>query len=205
VADPRPRTFQPNPSLARRHLKHRRRGRRVDGLLSCFCRSSSIIRAGATGGTDPLVRSAAARLVELRDPEPDTLANDPATRAPSLPVRRPTRVIRQFAPSSRGVPLPVLELARPGRATQVFPRSSPDGAPGVRSLRRFGPASGWTSAHLNVTAWQLPVRRQTLPLDISAGPGPRAVRASRPPRLIFVGVTDRLWRKVRSAKAISRG
>jgi hypothetical protein len=79
-----------------------------------------------------------------RDLEPDTLANDPATRAPSLPVRRPTRVIRQFAPSSRGVPLPVLELALPGRATQVFPRSSPDGAPGVRSLRRFAPADGWT-------------------------------------------------------------
>jgi hypothetical protein len=48
VADPRPRTFQPNPSLARRPLGGRRRGRRVDGLLSCswsqVCRSSARVR-----------------------------------------------------------------------------------------------------------------------------------------------------------------
>jgi hypothetical protein len=46
------------------------------------------------------------------------------------------------------------------------------GAPGVRSLRRFHPAGGWAC--------------------ISAGPGPHAVRAHRPPRFIFVGVTGRL-------------
>jgi hypothetical protein len=46
------------------------------------------------------------------------------------------------------------------------------GAPGVHSLRRFDPAGGWAC--------------------ISASPGPHAVRAHRPPRFIFVGVTGRL-------------
>ena len=44
-------------------------------------------------------------------------------------------------------------------------------------------------------------RFQSIITGISATSGPRAVRASRPPRLIFVGVTDGPWRKVRSARA----
>ena len=67
------------------------------------------------------------------------------TRAPSPGFRRPQRVIRQIAPSSRGVPLPHCEHAQPGRTTQVLPFSfSPsDGVHGVpRALRRFNPAIG---------------------------------------------------------------
>jgi len=110
-------------------------------------------RAGEAGGTGPWDEPVCDRPVWCGAGSPRhtgrrpvasravTLARDPSTRAPSLRIRRPTRVMRHRAffawrsatRSSR---------ARPGRATQVLPSAlSPDGAPGVQpTLRRFAPA-----------------------------------------------------------------
>jgi hypothetical protein len=83
------------------------------------------------------------------------------------------------------------------------------------ALRRFDPAQdGWI-------CFASPCASRTMrPTDpgffagpfvlsasgVSAGPGPRVVcRRSSTRRLIFVGVTDRLWRRTRSAKAIGQG
>jgi hypothetical protein len=60
------------------------------------------------------------------------------------------------------------------------------------SLRRFDPSAGWTrrATRRRRAARQRSHFRCILhDRDISVGPGPRAVRANRPPRLIFVGVT----------------
>jgi len=105
------------------------------------------------------------------------------TQASSLGLRRPQRVIRQIAPSSRGVPLPArasLSLAGRRRSSLLHLPSS-DGAPGVlprpsqvssrcrvnspRLLRmmRFAEAHRCRFAHR---------------VGISTGPGPPAVRAS---------------------------
>jgi len=82
------------------------------------------------------------------------------------------------APFSRGVPLPV----RPQRglvgATQVFPRSPPDGAHGVQdALRRFDPADRWTVSRVASDAAKSNrgSSRDPLAFGISAGPGPRVV------------------------------
>ena len=130
------------------------------------------------------------------------------TRAPSLRLRRPQRVIRHIAPSSRGVPLPVTGIALPGRTTQVFPsrfRRRPTALLGfLAPFAVFIPRSG---GHAMLASHDV---CSSTPLccshcGISAGPGPRAVRASASAPIDFrrgdrspVGVT-------RSAKAIGRG
>jgi len=92
------------------------------------------------------------------------------TRAPSLRLRRPQRVIRHIAPSSRGVPLPVSSLAQPGRTTQVFPsrfRRRPTALLGFfRALRRFDPAARVDSSRL-------------LPHDARCRSNPLSLRAAR--------------------------
>jgi len=129
------------------------------------------------------------------------------TRAPSPGFRRPQRVIRQIAPSSRGVPLPIAGVAQPGRTTQVFPFSFTvvrRRSWGSAALRRFTPAIRVDTPHLLLHGG-LRAHRCARRFDISAGPGPRAVRASASAPIDFrrgdrspVGVT-------RSAKAIGRG
>jgi len=95
---------------------------------------------------------------------------------------RPSRVMRQRI-SWRGVPLPVRAYSR-GLVGRSGPSlDSPNGAHGVQPFAGLLPQAGW--------------------FDISAQPGPRVVRASRPPRFIFVGVTARLSEQIierRSAK-----
>jgi hypothetical protein len=104
------------------------------------------------------------------------------TQASSLGLRRPQRVIRQIAPSSRGVPLPIrasLSLAGRRRSSLLHLPSS-DGAHGVlHTLRRFTPSAGWTRhACFDVTSFAAITPLCSRCFDISAGPGPRAVRAS---------------------------
>jgi hypothetical protein len=76
-----------------------------------------------------------------------------------------------------------------------------------QTLRRFDPAHGWTVPATRL--WRLgkqPARAG--PLVASASLPVRAHVSFvplRPPRLIFVGVTDRLLEGTRSAKAIGRG
>jgi len=126
--------------------------------------ASSIARAGEIGETDPLIRDIhRPRLTGLRRYSMSSRSRATrTTRAPSPGFRRPQRVIRQIAPSSRGVPLPVSSIALPGRTTQVFPFtfSSPsDGVHGV--LRPFAgllPLSGWTRhACFCVAGWSTPL------------------------------------------------
>jgi hypothetical protein len=106
------------------------------------------------------------------------------TRAPSLRLRRPQRVIRHIAPSSRGVPLPVTGTALPGRTTQVFPsrfhRRRPTALLGF--LAPFADLIPPPGGHATLASRDARGCRNT-PLcsarcaGISAGPGPPAVRA----------------------------
>jgi hypothetical protein len=131
------------------------------------------------------------------------------TQASSLGLRRPQRVIRQIAPSSRGVPLPIrasLSLAGRRRSSLLHLPSS-DGAHGVlprpsqvyslsrvdtpRLLRRDELSRSHRCARVASTF--LPVRAHV------------PFMPPLPPRLIFVGVTDRLLELTRSAKTIGRG
>jgi len=66
-----------------------------------------------------------------------------------------------------------IRLPRPSHASRSLPSAhcSPGGTPGILPFAGLLPRAGG--------------------LDISAEPGPRAVCAARPPRLIFVGVIDR--------------
>jgi hypothetical protein len=78
-----------------------------------------------------------------------------------------------------------------------------------QTLRRFDPAHGWTFPPHDCGGL---ASNQLAPVHLSprhfcrSGPTCRSVPL-RPPRLIFVGVTDRLLEssKARSAKAIGRG
>jgi hypothetical protein len=120
------------------------------------------------------------------------------TRAPSLRLRRPQRVIRHIAPSSRGVPLPVTGIALPGRTTQVFPsRSSRRPTALLGFLAPFAglipPPGGHATlasraARLAGTHRVLRALRRHF---CRSGPTCRSC-LPHPPRLIFVGVTDRL-------------
>ena len=157
--------------------------------------TSSIARAGEIGETDPpgsvslsnLARHLASRHTGRRrfTGVSSRSRATHATRAPSLRLRRPQRVIRHIAPSSRGVPLPVTGIALPGRTTQVFPsrfRRRPTALLGFfRALRRFDPAAGWTHhACFRMMRVAEATRCRFAPrVGISAGPGPRAVRAFR--------------------------
>jgi len=188
-----PEAFQSNPSLARRvspmgSVASVSAGRRSVAPTA----TSSIARAGEIGETDlagsvsckacatprqPAHRPPAIHLMSSRSRATHT------TRAPSLRLRRPQRVIRHIAPSSRGVPLPVSSIAQPGRTTQVFPsrfRRRPTALLGFfRALRRFTPAAGWThhACFRMMRAAEATRCRFAPRVGISAGPGPRAVRA----------------------------
>jgi len=95
-----------------------------------------------------------------------TSSSAAAAILPPEPGHSPTRSLaRRSIPASDSGARGLTGATGP---SLVFARG---GAPGVRSLRRFDPADGW--------------------MRISARPGPRVVRARRPPRLIFVGVTAR--------------
>jgi len=97
---------------------------------------------------------------------------------PQIKHHRFARAVRlRHAPTRvflRGVPLRQIGHSRPCRT--IDPPSfifSPGGAPGFSALRRFTPADGW--------------------LGHFCRPGPTCrLHAARPPRFIFVGVTDRL-------------
>jgi hypothetical protein len=211
VADPRPRTFQPNPSLARRPLGGRRRGRRVDGLLSCswsqVCRSSARVRPvepiRSCDPSAPLSRTIPS-LSRSRTTRPlERLRYKSAARHGSFAIRaffawrsatrsrtkrglvgrrrsslvhRPTALLG-FVPFAGLIPHPGGRVRR-----SLVSRVASDAA--KRSIGGLHPSAFSTF---------LPVRAH-----LSFVP-------ARPPRLIFVGVTDRLWRRVRSAKAIGRG
>jgi hypothetical protein len=96
------------------------------------------------------------------------------------------RLRRRFVPSdprhAPSRPLSARCSATQARTSTALPNegippsfivSRPAALLGFTALRRFAPADGW--------------------IDISAGPGPPVVlHVARPPRLIFVGVTDRL-------------
>ena len=120
------------------------------------------------------------------------------TRAPSLRLRRRQRVIRHIAPSSRGVPLPVTGIALPGRTTQVFPsgiRRRPTALLGfLAPFAVFIPPAGGHATLASRDA-RLPehtvVPRAFRRHFCRSGPTCRSC-LPRPPRLIFVGVTDRL-------------
>jgi hypothetical protein len=90
--------FQSNPSPARVGIAARRR---VDDLLPSRCAFDRSCRR------DRGNRSTRSRAIR-------------PLRAPALQFRRPIRVMRRRL-SSRGVPLPAIEHARPGRATRVLP------------------------------------------------------------------------------------
>jgi hypothetical protein len=144
----------------------------------------AIARASEIGETDPF---ATPTRPAHRPPGATAMSSRSratlSTQASSLRLRRPQRVIRQIAPSSRGVPLPVRAAALPGRATQTFPSCF-----AVARRRSWGstrpfagliPLTGGRSRHTMVAAWQATSsRRSTCRLGISAGPGPRVVRAS---------------------------
>jgi hypothetical protein len=226
VADPRAGAFQPNPSLAcpPRLVASRGLWQRVDGLLPCH-RRSSIARAGETGETGRGVRRRAAMprldfasewdgrcsrrsvgarpcvIAVARRPRRFTLASDPDH--PSAFVPFPPDRHGSFARSRllRVAFRYPFDLARPGRATQVFPRPPPDGAPGVRvPFAGLIPPTGGCA-----TLRSLAVDRAAGSASVSADTGHSRsssaflpVRAHvsfvppHPPRLIFVGVTDRL-------------
>jgi hypothetical protein len=91
--------------------------------------TSAVARAGEIGETDPSRHPPGRHTGRPTFMMPSRSRATRLLRPPSLRLRRPIRVIRQIAPSSRGVPLPVRALrpctvqghARPGRATQVLP------------------------------------------------------------------------------------
>jgi hypothetical protein len=173
------------------------------------CRvSTSPPNGTAVAAADPVVRVFASS--PSRRPRRFTLASDPDH--PSAFVTCPPDRHGSFARSRllRVAFRYPFDLARPGRATQVFPRPPPDGAPGVRSLRRFSPADGWTRhAALPWRSIALPGQQVCL---LRAGDSRSSsaflpVRAHvsfvppHPPRLIFVGVTDRLLENLAICKS----
>jgi hypothetical protein len=93
--------------------------------------TSSIARAGEIGETDPRDRPSRSIATSTRPahrPPGATLMSSRSratlsTRAPSLGLRRPQRVIRQIAPSSRGVPLPAVSLLSLAGRRRSFPFS----------------------------------------------------------------------------------
>jgi len=85
----------------------------------CESRSSAIVRAGVSGGSD----HEHSRMIRPR-------------RAPSQLFRRPIRVMRRRL-SLRGVPLPATELSQPGRIAWVLPSSCDSTA-----LLGFNPFAG---------------------------------------------------------------
>jgi len=97
----------------------------------------------------------------------------------------PPRILR-ICPSPGHAPTRISSAWRSATRVRAFPRGlvgrsgpsldSPDGAPGVQPFAGLLPQAGW--------------------LDISAQPGPHVVRAFRPPRFIFVGVTVRLSEQI---------
>jgi len=86
----------------------------------CESRSSAIVRAGVSGGSDHVH----SRMIRPR-------------RAPSQLFRRPIRVMRRRL-SLRGVPLPAAELSQPGRIAWVVPSSCDSTA-----LLGFNPFAGF--------------------------------------------------------------
>ena len=97
-------------------------------------RTSSTVRAGVTGATgrldhrQPCEPACFEATRALRVSRSRTIRPLERLRYPSA---RPSRVIRQSRPSSAWRSTTRATAAWPGRTTQVFPRSSPDGAHGV--------------------------------------------------------------------------
>jgi hypothetical protein len=150
--------FQPNPSLASfgpvRAAGHvPKLWRRVDGLLLASPYVVDRSRGCDRGNRSNVVRHLS-RLAtgHVAGPVCATHRTHAAHASRSIrPLERlryksaaRSRVIRQIAPSSRGVPLPASGIARPGRTTQVFPSAFAvrRRSWGSRSLRRFTPACG---------------------------------------------------------------
>jgi hypothetical protein len=169
--------------------------------------ASSIARAGEIGESDPLPRhppagtpaSGAASCRHARaQPVPlERLRQDSAARNGSFAKSRLLRVAFRY-------PSRALHSLAGRRRSSLSLSPSSDGVHGV--LRPFAgllPLSGWTRHAC--FAWRAGAHRCARRFDISAGPGPRAVRASASAPIDFrrgdrspVGVT-------RSAKAIGRG
>ena len=86
-----------------------------------------------------------------------------------------------------------MRAAWPDDAGLPFSFSSSDGVPGVQhALRRFAPSAGWTRHACFVVTSSSTRSRMPPPRHFCrSGPTCRSC-LSLPPRLIFVGVTDRL-------------
>jgi hypothetical protein len=151
-------------------------------------RTSSTARAGETGETDPPRTGSA-----LADPKGmSRVAGDPST---------PSAFAASPPPDTGHAPPRLLHVAFrypcehrvawPGDAGLPF-SSSPDGAPGVPDPSQVCSRIRVDARRAIATPLGGRFSITAVLLGISAGPGPRAVRAPRPPRLIFVGVTDRL-------------
>jgi len=112
-----------------------------------------------------------------------TLAKDPAVSSATTSI-----------PSSKPGHAPTLPLARCSATRRLELR----GLVGRVVLPKRFPPDGFRqmtfTALVRRRSWGSTLRR-FIPADgwhgISAAPGPRVVRAARPPRFIFVGVTDR--------------
>jgi hypothetical protein len=166
-------------------------------------RTSSIARADETGETDPQ-RHPPAGTLAAGARHAVTLARDPYHSSAFARTPPPDTGHSPNAPSSRGVPLPVrAQRCLAGRRRSSL-SSSPDGAHGVQ----HGPSQVCSRCRVD-TPRLLHVAGSRTPLCVRSTFLP--VRAHvpfvppRPPRLIFVGVTDRLLEVTRSAKAIGRG
>jgi hypothetical protein len=156
------------------------------------------------------VRLAAPRLPAHRPATrtPSRSRTTRTTRAPSPQLRRVEPGHSPIAPSSRGVPLPVRSSVRDLAGRCRLPSfTAPAALLGFRSLRRFHPAAGWTRLRERGGFPKLPRRRFTAALQASRCSAFLPVRAHvpfvplGPPRLIFVGVTDRLLEKRETCKS----
>jgi hypothetical protein len=126
----------------------------------CESRSSAIVRAGVSGGSDHVH----SRTIRPR-------------RAPSQLFRRPIRVIRRRL-SMSGVPLPATELSQPGRIAGSFPLAA------IRR-RSWGSIPSQVCSHRRVTR---DASIAASIADVSISSDPRVVCASHPTRFIFVGL-----------------
>jgi len=124
-------TFYPVPALALRRASRGdfRTWRRLDGPVARGAvRRSTVVRGCG--------RCNRFRHARRRSDHSSAFATCPVRSSPGSFAKRAFFAWRSATRTT---------AARPGRTTQVFPRSSPDGAHGVPcTLRRFDPSAGWT-------------------------------------------------------------
>jgi hypothetical protein len=165
-------------------------------------RTSSIVRAGETGETGPL-RGTATAGTPAGDTDAVTLADDPdhsSAFAATPPGRAGSFANRAFF-AWRSATRSILG-ARPGRAVQASLVHRAGGAPGVPIPSQVSSRNRVDAPRANEAASvKFPRRRFTAASEASRCSAFLPVRAHvpfvplGPPRLIFVGVADRLLEK----------